>query len=108
MRKPTPDRSTGVHTVQELQHKHRGLDRRTRAAESVVAAMRAGASLHPHYQKGRAIWSLFSRSFVSADVAAVVVTKIYIVTVGDALFHGLPGQTWRYTEACERLEGSYA
>jgi len=76
-------------------------NRRRQGAERIIAAMKQGAALRLHYQGGRAIWSLSSGPFVPADVAAIVTANPRVVCVGDALFLGMPGQTWRYCEPQE-------
>ena len=81
-----------VPTVSSLQHSSRRLDRRLCDAERVVLAMKTGASLHLHYQNGRALWSLSNGPFVAADVAAIVINKPSVVSVGDALSTGCRGR----------------
>jgi hypothetical protein len=63
---------------------------------STIAALRMGQALHLQYRSGRRLWNLSDGTAVPADVAEVLTKHASIVPVGDALFDGLPGQTWRY------------
>jgi hypothetical protein len=85
---PTPD---------SLRRAHRRLDRRAASLNAALAAMRRGKSLHLEYRSGgRPCWSLSNGRAVSAEVAAILTRNASVVPVGDALFAGIPGQTWRY------------
>ena len=84
----------GVHKVPSA----RARERRPHAAERVIAAMNGGATLHLHYEGGRALWRLSGGRVVPADTAAIVFTKTCVVPVGDMLFNDLPSQTWRPTD----------
>jgi hypothetical protein len=91
---------TSVPMVDSLRRSRR-LDRHQLGVGHVLDAMKRGAALHLHYQNGRALWSLSSGPFVTADIAAIVITKPSVVPVDVALFLGVPGQTWRFAEQQE-------
>ncbi len=91
--------SASAPTIKSLRAATRLQDRRRRAAERVAVAMRGGDTLHLHYEHGVARWRLsFGGPLVPADVAAIVIANPYVVSVGDALFPGMPAQTWRWVE----------
>jgi len=64
-------------------------------------AMRNGFALILHYENGRPIWRLMSGQVVTAKAAEIVITCDGVVSVGDSLFPGHPGQTWRFRESRE-------
>jgi hypothetical protein len=101
MTRPATWPSVGVQTAAQLQRKHRRADRHQLSVARVLDAMKRGAVLRLSYENGRALWSLSSGPFVAADVAASVITKSCVASVGDALFVGMPGQTWRFVESKE-------
>ena len=78
---------------------HAGRNRHRQQAAQVISAMQRGASLHLHYENGRALWRLSTGSFVTAEAAALVAAHRAIVGCDDALFEGMTGQTLRYVEA---------
>jgi hypothetical protein len=86
----------GVHTVRELQRRHRRLDRRVNSANFVIACMRDGATLHLAFQRGGPVWSLSDGRRITDDVARVVIADHRVVGVGDCLLKNLPSQTYRY------------
>jgi hypothetical protein len=90
-----------IPTVSSLRRSRRRLDRHQLSVGGVLDAMERGAALHLHYQNGRALWSLSSGPFVTADIAAIVISKPCVVSVDVALFLGVPGQTWRFAEQME-------
>jgi hypothetical protein len=67
-------------------------------AAQVLKSMQAGASLRLHYQRGRPLWDLTTGTFVTADVAELVIADNRVVGVGDALFPGVHSQTWRFSD----------
>jgi len=71
------------------------VDRNRREIERVLTAMRHGAFLVLHLRNGRPFWRLSTGEFVLWDAATIVINRPDIVSCGDALFHGMPGQTWR-------------
>lgn len=91
--------SIGIQTAEELSRRHRRLDRQPGGVWRVWAAMKDGASLHCEFRNGRRIWWLSTGEFVPNDVAMFVAVKPEIVAVGDALFGGIPSQTYRYVNA---------
>jgi hypothetical protein len=52
--------------------------------------------LHLAYRSGGAQWTLSNGEAVSDAVARVLIANPNIVGVGDALFAGELGQTWRW------------
>ena len=86
----------GIQTLTQLQQANRRLDRLRRDANQTLAAMMNGASLHCSHERGRTIWQLSTGQFVTPEAAAVVTASRDVVDVGDSLFPGHPGQTWRY------------
>jgi hypothetical protein len=91
----------GVPTVSSLQRSRRRLDRRRQAAELVITAIKAGATLQLQYGRDRKWWSLSNGPPVAADVALIVVNHPCVVSVGDALFPDTPAQNWRFVEPKE-------
>jgi hypothetical protein len=83
-----------VPTPGSLRALGRKLDRRATSVNVVLQAMRQVESLHLQYQNGRPIWRLSSGPFVTSEAAAIVIASD--VGVGDSLFPGHPGQTWRF------------
>jgi hypothetical protein len=88
-------RRSGIQTLAQLRAASRRLDRRCSGVNKVLGAMRRGATLHLYYQYGRPLWQLSSGEFIGSDVAEIVIKTPNIVAVGDSLFPGHPGQTWR-------------
>ena len=86
----------GIFTPRALHRSARRLDRRVANVSTALAAMRKGESLHLQYSAGRPLWSLSGGSGVSAEVAAILTKSTSVVAVGDSLFAGEPGQTWRF------------
>jgi hypothetical protein len=93
---------TGVHTVRELQRRHRRLNRRVQSATFVISCMRAGATLHLTFRNGgrksQPEWMLSDGQRISSEVARLVINDHRVVSVGDSLFQGMTGQTYRYVE----------
>ena len=88
----------GIQTLAQLQQANCRLDRFRREVNRILAAMKAGAFLHLQYDRGRPLWRLSSGPFVTPEAAAVVIASGDVVGVGDSLFPGHPGQTWRYVQ----------
>jgi hypothetical protein len=87
----------GIQTLEQLQAANRRLDRRRAGVNKLLAAMQhPDASLHLSYRNGRPLWQLSTGEPVSPHVAEIVIKTPNIVSVGDSLFPGHPGQTWRY------------
>ena len=88
----------GIYTVAGLRKASRRLDRHRVGVAKVLAEMKRGASLYLQHTNGRALWSLSTGVFLTAEVAALVIARPEVVAVGDGLFRNIPGQTWRYAE----------
>jgi hypothetical protein len=88
----------GIQTLAQLRQANHHLDRVRREVDRILTAMRKGAALHLHYENGRPIWRLTSGPFVTPQAAALVISSDEVVGVGDSLFPGHPGQTWRYSD----------
>jgi len=85
-----------VQTVTALRRRRSRLDRYRRSADRVIAVMRNdGASLHCSHEPKGDRWWLSNGSGVSPETAELVILNADIVSVGDALFHNTPGQTFR-------------
>jgi hypothetical protein len=87
-----------IYTPRELDRKRRSLDRRNCSAAQVIGQMRdGGATLHLSHSP-RPHWRLSSGEFVTDEVARAVIALPAVVDVGDALFAGELGQTFRFAE----------
>ena len=73
-----------------------------REVDHTLAATRNGAALNLHYENGRAVWRLTPGPFVTPTAAKIVIASNEVVDVGDSLFPGHPGQTWRHCDVCAR------
>jgi hypothetical protein len=62
-----------------------------------AARMRAGAALHLSYQS-TPYWALSTGERITTAVARVLIATPGVVAVGDALFDGVPSQTYRWAE----------
>jgi hypothetical protein len=82
-------------SLDHLKPLRRRIDRNRRETDRVLTAMRNGASLFLHFANGRPFWRLSTGQFVPSDAATIVINLPDIASCGDALFHGMPGQTWR-------------
>jgi hypothetical protein len=78
------------------QSSRRRVDKRTNKAVSVLAAMKAGASLYLTYTAQGPIWSLSAGRPITNDVAELVTSSSSVVDCGGSLFDGLPGQVWKW------------
>jgi hypothetical protein len=85
-----------IHTTSSLQTKKRHLDRRLAEINHAGAALRAGATLHLTYDRSAPRWTLSTGVMISDAAARVVIVSPNIVGVGDALFDGVPSQTYRW------------
>jgi len=85
-----------IHSPASLRAKNRRLDRRIMEINDVAAAMRGGAVLHLTYRPTPR-WTLSpTGTEVSAAAAQILIENSNIVGVGDALFDGMPSQTYRW------------
>jgi hypothetical protein len=89
---------SSVRMPAELRRKARRLHRQRNGADAVVSALRRGASLQQSYERGGSRWWLSTGELVTDDVARIVVRDHRIVSAGDALFRGVPAQTYRFVE----------
>jgi hypothetical protein len=88
---------SGIPTVTTLQRQNNLLDRRRRAADRVIAAMRdENLSLHCSHEKSGTHWWLGDGRPVQREIAEMVTVNADITSVGDGLFRNLPGQTYRF------------
>ena len=94
-------RFIGIQTKAQLRQSQQRLDRRSAEVARVLAAMQAGAALHMSYARHRQAWQLSDGTSVASDIAAIVIARSSVSSVGDALFHDLPAQTWRFIELTE-------
>ena len=82
-------------SLHDLKLARQRVDRNRRETDRVLIAMRNGAALHLQFVNGRPFWRLSTGGFVSADAANSIINRSDIASCGDALFYGMPGQTWR-------------
>jgi hypothetical protein len=87
--------SASVHTAPELHRAARRLNRRTAGVNTALQAMRRGEFLRLQYSAGRPCWSLSNGRTVSAEVASTLISSAFIVPADDALFSGMPAQSWK-------------
>jgi hypothetical protein len=85
-----------IHTPKDLQAKNRRLDRRLAEINDAAAALRAGAALHLTYRP-TAQWALSTGATVTDAVARAIIANPNVISVGDALFDGVPSQTYRWS-----------
>jgi hypothetical protein len=88
-----------VMTADQLSRQSPRVDRRLRAIEKVLAAMRRGNALHHYYTIGVPVWVLSDGTRVGRDIAEAAIRNPSIVPVGEALFAGCRPQTYRYAQA---------
>jgi hypothetical protein len=84
-----------IHSPASLRAKNRRLDRRLAEINDAAAALRAGAALHLTYQPA-AQWLLSTGVAVTDTVACMIIANPNVIAVGDALFDGVPSQTYRW------------
>jgi hypothetical protein len=97
MTRPVTWPGVGVQTAGQLQRKHRSLDRRRQAAAVVLTAMQRGQSLQL-VQTGSAPVAIVRRRPGQRRDRQAGSRRPRVVDVGDALFEGMPGQTWRWSD----------
>jgi hypothetical protein len=98
MTRPVTWPGAGVQTAAQLQRKHHRLDHRAHGAAAVIAKLQRGATLNLSFERGVRRWLLSDGSTVTDAVAKIVTADHRVLSVGDALFKNMPGQTWRFTE----------
>jgi hypothetical protein len=85
-----------VPTVTIPKRQNNLLDRRRRAADRVIAAMRdESLALRCSYQTSGAHWWLDDGRPVRREIAELVTVNADIVSDGDGLFRNMRGQTFR-------------
>lgn len=89
---------TTAPTPSSLRNHSRRLDRLNTGVDTVLRAMRNGATLHLEFSETGARWRMSTGRTVHAAVARVVVTDKGVVGVGDTLFADATSQTWRFIE----------
>jgi hypothetical protein len=88
-----------ISTVKKLDVQGRRLDRINSRTSRVLELMRRrGVTLHFDQSGARVRWWLSTGAEVDARIAAVLIARGEVVSVGDALFAGAPSQTYRYVE----------
>jgi hypothetical protein len=65
---------------------------------TVLQRMEKGEALHLEYIKCDPAWHLSSGTKIQDKVARTVIQNSNVRDVGDALFNGVPSQTWRWVE----------
>jgi hypothetical protein len=98
MRRPATRSGVGVQTLDQLQRKHRRLDRNRKGVTVVLAKMQRGQVLHLSFEQGTRRWLLSDGTYVSNELAMIVTADRRVQSVGDALFKNMPGQTWRWSD----------
>jgi hypothetical protein len=98
MTRPVTWHGVGVQTAGQLQRKHRRLDRNRKGAVAVLTKLQRGQSLNLWFECGMRRWLLSDGTSVTDEVAKIVTADRRVLSVGDALFKNMPGQTWRYVE----------
>jgi hypothetical protein len=99
MKRPACWPSASIHTAASLQRTGRQLAWHGAGVTRVIAAMRKGATLQSHYERGRKFWRLSTGIFVTAEVANTVTQSPHVVGVGDCLFDSAGNsQTYRYVD----------
>jgi|SRR5215471_11662183 hypothetical protein len=88
---------SSIPTVTTLQHQNNLIDRRRRAADRVIVAMRdENLALHCNHEKSGTHWWLSDGRPVQPEIAKLVTVNADIVSVDDGLFRNMPGQTYRF------------
>jgi hypothetical protein len=90
-----------IPTVQSLRRQAARIDRRRRAADRVVAAMRDGAALRCSHERSGVVWWLSNGRSVSPEIAKFVIVNADIMSVGDSLFRNVPAQTFCFVNKGE-------
>jgi len=80
-----------------LQRQNNLVDRRRRAADRVIVAMRdESLVLICSHEKSGTRWWLSDGRPVQPEIAKLVAIDANIISVGDGLFRNVPGQTYRF------------
>src|SRR5262249_623537 len=88
---------SSIPTVTTLQRQNNWVDRRRRAADRVIVAMRdENLTLHCSYEPAGAHWWLGDGRPVQREIAELVTVNADITSVGDGLFSNMPSQTYRF------------
>jgi hypothetical protein len=84
------------YSVSYLRYQRRRVEHRRAGAARVITAMRDhGLALHVSHEKSGNLWWLSDGSSVTPEVAEIVIAHPDIASVGDGLFRGALGQTYR-------------
>jgi len=67
-----------------------------RKVESVLAAMRAGATLYRVHRPSSVLWALSNGTAITTEVALLITQHAEVVGVGDSLLGPSLSQTWRF------------
>jgi hypothetical protein len=89
--------ASGSHMVASLRRKRRQLHRRRTSAASVINRMKRGSVLRLTYERGKPRWSI-ETTIIPDETARIVCADHRVTGVGDALFAGMSGQSFRYVE----------
>jgi hypothetical protein len=88
---------SSIPTVTALQRQNNLVDRRRRAADRVIVAMRdESLALHCSHEKSGTRWWLSDGRPVQPEIAKLVTIDANITSVGDGLFRNMPSQTYRF------------
>jgi hypothetical protein len=98
MRRPVTWPGVGVQTLDQLQRKHRRLDRNRASVARTLTAMQRGNTLYLSFERGMRRWLLSDGTTITDEVAKVVIADHRVTNVGDALVKNMLGQTWRFVE----------
>jgi hypothetical protein len=91
---------SSIPTVTILQRLNNRIDRRSRAADRVIAAMRVeNLLLHCNFAPSGTHWWLSDGRPVQREIAELVTAAADIVSDGDGLFRNIPGQTYRFVSS---------
>jgi signal-transduction protein with cAMP-binding, CBS, and nucleotidyltransferase domain len=86
----------GVQTAAQLERTRRRLDHNRKAVAAVLTKMRRGQSPSLSFEHGMRRWLLSDGTSVTEEVPKIMTADHRVLSVGDALFKNMPGQTWRY------------
>jgi hypothetical protein len=81
-----------------INRRHRRFDRARNGAAVVMTKLQRGAALNLSFERGAPRWVLSDGTPVRDEIAKIVVANHRVINVGDALFKGMPGQTFRYCD----------
>jgi hypothetical protein len=88
-----------IPTPASLRNTRRRVDRKLELAQLVLAEMRDGCALHLQHTPAGPSWVLSNGHRISDIVARLVITSSSVIDCGDALFAGVPSQTFRWWSA---------